>query len=77
MGVPGATVNLTAAVIADTFLEVVSANPSALAVEGQSVTVPAGFSSVPILVDVLEGGASVPVSVTLGTQTLQATIVTG
>jgi hypothetical protein len=77
MGVPGATVNLTAAVIADTFVEVVSANPAALMVEGQGLTVPVDFSSVPLLVDVLEGGASVQVSVTLGAQTLQATIVTG
>jgi large repetitive protein len=54
VGVPGATVNLTAAVITDTSVEVASANPAALMVEGQGVTVPAGFSSVPLLVDVLE-----------------------
>jgi hypothetical protein len=77
MAIPGTTVNRTAAVVADTFVEAVSANPVALTVEGQGVTVPAGFSSVPLLVDVLEGGASVQVSVTLGAQTLQATIVTG
>jgi hypothetical protein len=47
-------VNLTAAVITDTSVEVASANPAALMVEGQGVTVPAGFSSVPLLVDVLE-----------------------
>jgi len=50
-------------------------NPAALTVE--SVTVPVGQSSAPLLVNVLEGGASVQVSVTLGAQTLQATIVTG
>jgi hypothetical protein len=50
-------------------------NPAALTVE--SVTVPVGQSSAPLLVNVLEGGASVQVGVTLGAQTLQATIVTG
>jgi hypothetical protein len=58
-------------------LEAVSSNPAALTVEGQGVTVPTGLSSVPLIVDVLEGGASVQVNVTLGAQTLQATIVTG
>jgi hypothetical protein len=46
-------------------------------VEGQGVTVPVGSSSAQLVVDVLEGGASVQVSVTLGAQTLEATIVTG
>jgi len=77
MGVPGATVNLTGAAIADTFVQVVSGNPAAPMVEGQGATVPAGKSSVPLLVDDLEGSASVWVIVTLGAQTLQATIVTG
>ena len=77
VGVPGATVNLTGAVIADTFVEAVSSNPAALTVGGQGATVPTGFSSAPLIVDVLEGGASVQVNVTLGAQTLQATIVTG
>jgi large repetitive protein len=75
MAVPGATVNLTAPPSADTYVQVVSTNPAALQVEG--VTVPAGQSSAPLLVNVVEGGASVQVSVTLGAQTLQATIVTG
>jgi hypothetical protein len=75
MAVVGATVNLTAAVSADTTVEAVSTNPAALTVE--SVTVPVGQSSAPLLVNVLEGGASVQVSVTLGAQMLQATIVTG
>ena len=56
-------------------VEAISTNPAALTVE--SVTVPVGQSSAPLLVNVLEGGASVQVSVTLGAQTLQATIVTG
>ena len=75
MAVVGATVHLTAAVSTDTTLEAVSANPAALTV--QSVTVPVGQSSAPLVVNVLEGGASVQVSVVLGAQTLQTTIVTG
>jgi len=75
MAIPGATVKLTAPASADTYVQAVSANPAALTVE--AVTVPAGQSSAPLLVNVLEGGASVQVSVTLGAQTLQATIVTG
>jgi hypothetical protein len=75
MAVPGGTVHLTAPVSADTTVQAVSANPTALTVE--NVTVPNGQSSAPLVVNVLEGGASVQVSVTLGTQTLQATIVTG
>ena len=75
MAVPGATVNLTAPASFDTFVQAVSTNPAALTVE--SVTVPLGQSSAPLLVNVLEGGASVQVGVTLGAQTLQATIVTG
>jgi flavin reductase (DIM6/NTAB) family NADH-FMN oxidoreductase RutF len=73
--VVGATVNLTAPVSFDTTVVVVSTNPAALTVE--SLTVPVGQSSAPLLVNVLEGGASVQVSVTLGAQILQATIVTG
>jgi len=75
MAVPGATVHLTAAASADTTVVAVSSNPAALTVE--SVMVPAGQTSAPLFVSVLEGGASVPISVTLGAQTLQATIVTG
>jgi hypothetical protein len=75
MAVLGATVNLTAAVSVDTTVQAASTNPAALTVE--SVTVPVGQSSAPLLVNVLEGGASVQVSVTLGGQMLQATIVTG
>jgi len=73
--VVGATVKLTAAVSTDTTVEAVSTNPAALTVG--SVTVPVGQSSAPLLVNVLEGGASVQVTVTLGAQMLQATIVTG
>jgi len=75
MAVVGATVKLTAAVSTDTTVEAVSTNPAALTVG--SVTVPVGQSSAPLLVNVLEGGASVQVTVTLGAQMLQATIVTG
>ena len=75
MAVVGGTVHLTAPVSADTTVQAVSANPTALTVE--SVTVPIGQSSASLVVNVLEGGTSVQVSVTLGTQTLQATIVTG
>ena len=75
MGVVGATVNLTAPVSADTMVMATSANPAALTVE--NVTIPVGQSSAPLMVNVLEGGASVQISVVLGAQTLQATIVTG
>lgn len=75
MAVVGAIVHLTAAASADTYVEAVSANPAALTVE--SVTVPVGQGSAPLIVNVFEGGASVQVSAILGTQTLQATIVTG
>ena len=74
-GVPGATLYLTGAVIADTFVQMVSADPTALTVE--SVTVPTGQGSAPLIVTVLQGGAAVQVSAILGAQTLQATIVTG
>lgn len=50
----GATVHLTAAVSANTTVTAVSTNPAALTVE--SVTVPVGQSSAPLLVNVLEGG---------------------
>ena len=59
---------------ADTTVAAVSTNPAALTVE--SLTVPVGQSSAPLLINVFEGGASVQVSVTLDAQ-LQATIVTG
>jgi hypothetical protein len=36
VGVPGATVNLTGAVMADTFVEAVSSNPAALTVEAKA-----------------------------------------
>src|SRR5215211_1338461 len=75
VGVVGATVNLTAPVSVDTALQAMSTNPAALTVE--SAVVPTGQSSAPLLVSVFEGGASAQVSVTLGAQTLQATIVTG
>jgi hypothetical protein len=68
-------VNLTAAVSVDTFVAAASANPAALTVEG--VTVPTGQSSAQLLVNVIEQSAPVQVSVTLGAQTLEATIVTG
>jgi hypothetical protein len=75
MAVVGATVNLSGPVSADTTLAAVSANAAALTVE--TPTVLAGQSSVPLMVNVLEGGAAVQISVSLGAQTLQATIVTG
>ena len=74
MGVPGAIVNLTAPVTMDTFVQAVSTNPAALTVE--SLTVPVGQSSAPLLVTVIQESPPVEVSVTLGAQTLQATIVT-
>jgi hypothetical protein len=75
MAVVGGTVILSGAVSADTTVQATSSDPAALTVE--TVTVPVGQSSAPLVVNVLEGGASVQVSVTLGAQTLQATIVTG
>ena len=75
VGVVGATVSLTAPVSVDTALQAMSTNPAALTVE--SAVVPTGQSSAPLLVSVFEGGASAQVSVTLGAQPLQATIVTG
>lgn len=75
MGVVGATVNLTAPVSVDTMVMATSTNPGALTVE--NVTVMVGQSSAPLLVNVLVGGTPVQVSVILGVQELQATIVTG
>lgn len=75
IAVQGATVHLSAPVSADTTLAAASENPAALTVE--SPTVMTGQSSVPLMVNVLQGGVSVQVSVSLGAQTLQATIVTG
>src|SRR5690242_11154093 len=73
--VPAATLHLTAAASADTFVSVVSSNAGAVMVTGGGVTVMSGQSSAPVLVTVIEAGASVPITLTLGTQTLQATIV--
>jgi len=75
MAVPGATVHLNAAASVDTTVMAVSSNPLALTVE--NATVLAGQTSAPVFVNVLEGGAAVDVDVTLGTQTLRATILTG
>jgi len=75
--VPAATLHLTAAASADTFVSAVSSSAASLMVTGGGVTVPSGQSSAPVLVTVIEAGASVPITFTLGTQTLQATILTG
>src|SRR5689334_2926362 len=69
--VPAATLHLTAAASADTFVSVVSSNAGAVMVTGGGVTVMSGQSSAPVLVTVIEAGASVPITLTLGTQTLQ------
>ncbi len=75
--VPGATVQLTAAATADTFVTVTSGDPTALVVTGGGVTVPAAQTSASVVVSVLRADASVTLAVTLGTQTLEATLVTG
>jgi cysteine-rich repeat protein len=59
-------VQLSSAVASDTFVPVTSSDPSSLVVVGGGVTVPAGQSSAPILVDGVLQSAGVTLTATLG-----------
>ena len=67
------SVQLSSAVASDTFVPVTSSDPTSLVVVGGGVTVPAGQSSAPILVDGLLQATSVTLSATLGV-TLAASV---
>jgi hypothetical protein len=73
--VPAATLHLTAPATADTTVIARSGDASALVV--QDVVVPAGQDAAAVVVSVLQPDATVEITLTLGTTTLRATIVTG
>jgi hypothetical protein len=74
--VAGATVHLSAAAAADTFVQAVSGDTNALTVTGGGVTVPAGQSSAALKVSVNLENAHVVVTCSLGAKSLTATLVT-
>ena len=76
-GVPGATVHLTSATASDLFIQATSANPAALTFVGAGVTVPAGQTSGVLNVNIIEASPGVTITLTLGAQSMQATIVAG
>lgn len=68
------TVTLTNAPKVDTFVAVTSSDPGSLAVAGGGVVVPAGQVSAEVLVEGVAPTASVTLSVTLGSTTLNAAV---
>jgi hypothetical protein len=78
MGVPTVpaplTVSIAQAVAADTFVTVTSGDPASLTVVGGGVTIPAGQTSAPVLVNGLAAAAGVTLTATFGTASLQATV---
>jgi cysteine-rich repeat protein len=60
------TVSIGNAVATDTFVAISSASPSSLAVVGGGVTIPAGQTSAPVLLDALNQSPSVTLTATLG-----------
>jgi hypothetical protein len=66
-------VSLSSAPSVDTFVVVDSSDPQALIVSGGGVAVPAGMSSVPVLVTALQPSESVTLTATLGV-TLQSQV---
>jgi cysteine-rich repeat protein len=77
-GVPTApaplTVTIAQAVASDTFVSVTSGDPAALTVVGGGVTIPAGQTSAPVLVNGLAASASVTLTATLGPASFQASV---
>lgn len=61
----------------DTFVTVISSDPGALVVPSGGVVVPNGQTSADVLVSVVGGGATVPLTFTFGASATNATIVTG
>jgi len=68
------TVQLSSAVASDTFVSIGSSAPGSLAVAGGGVTVTAGSSSAPVLVDGVAQALSVTLTATLGAQSLMASV---
>jgi hypothetical protein len=67
-------VTLAQAVPQDTVVTVTSSDTSALTVVGGGVTIPAGQTSAPVLVNGLAASASVTLTATLGTTVLTSTV---
>ncbi len=67
------TVSIGNAVATDTFIPVVSASPSTLAVVNGGVTIPAGQTSAPVILDALNQSPGVTLTATLGAS-LQASV---
>jgi hypothetical protein len=68
------SVTISNVVAIDTFVMVTSSDPASLAVVGGGVTVPAGFTSAPVLVDGLAQSAGVILSATLDVVSLDASV---
>ena len=68
------TVQLTNAPAADTFVAITSGDPTSLTVVGGGVTVLAGTTSAPVLVNGLAQSAGVTLTATLGASSLQASV---
>lgn len=68
------TVTLSNAPTTDTFVTVTSADPTSLTVVGGGVTIPAGATSAPVMLDGLVQAASVKLTATLATTTLEANV---
>jgi cysteine-rich repeat protein len=78
MGVPTypapLTVTLNVPALSDTFVAIVSSDPAALTVVGGGVTILAGQTTAPVLVNGLAQSASVTLTATLGAATLDAEV---
>ena len=68
------TVQLSRVAAADTFVAVTPSDPASLTVQGGGVTVPAGHTSAPVLVDGLQGSPGVTLTATLGAWTQTASV---
>ncbi|HEY3815770.1 MAG TPA: lamin tail domain-containing protein [Polyangiaceae bacterium] len=68
------TVQISNVVATDTVVTVTSDTPASLTVVGGGVTIPAGQTSAPVLVNGLAQAASVTLTATLGTVSLTATV---
>ncbi len=68
------TVTISSPLATDTFVAVTSGDPASLAVVGGGVTIPAGQTSAPVLVDGLAQAAGVTLSASLDAITLQADV---
>lgn len=68
------TVTVSGAAPSDTFVAITSSDPLSLTIPGGGVTIPAGSSSAPVLVDGLQKALLVTLTATLGTASLPANV---